>query len=99
MFQSLEGTSPTKLWPSAPALQLCGYLGYVHNVYFHVLYGTTNLMILWSPGFGAPGQEGLPQISSVHCVLGNRPFSYSGKEPGSSVIFIHFYTRGSIEWR
>ena len=29
----------------------------------------------------------------------NRPFSYSGKEPGSSVIFIHFYTRGSIEWR
>ena len=29
----------------------------------------------------------------------NRPFSYSGKEPGSIVIFIHFYTRGSIEWR
>ena len=29
----------------------------------------------------------------------NRPFSYSTKEPGSSVIFIHFYTRGSIEWR
>ena len=28
----------------------------------------------------------------------NRPFSYSTKEPGSSVIFIHFYTRGSIEW-
>ena len=31
--------------------------------------------------------------------LSNRPFSYSAKEPGSSVIFIHFYTRGSIEWR
>ena len=29
----------------------------------------------------------------------NRPFSYSTKEPGSSDIFIHFYTRGSIEWR
>ena len=29
----------------------------------------------------------------------NRPFSYSTKEPGSSVIFIHFYTRRSIEWR
>ena len=27
------------------------------------------------------------------------PFSYSAKEPGSSVIFIHFDTRGSIEWR
>ena len=23
-----------------------------------------------------------------------RPFSYSTKEPGSSVIFIHFYTKG-----
>ena len=31
--------------------------------------------------------------------LDNRPFSYSAKEPGSSVIFIHFYTRDSIEWR
>ena len=31
--------------------------------------------------------------------VGNRPFSYSTKEPGSSVIFIQFYTRGSIEWR
>ena len=29
----------------------------------------------------------------------NRPFSYSAKGPGSSVIFIHFYTRDSIEWR
>ena len=29
----------------------------------------------------------------------NRPFSYSTKEPGSSDIFIHFYTRCSIEWR
>ena len=29
----------------------------------------------------------------------NRPFSYSTKEPGSSDIFIQFYTRGSIEWR
>ena len=29
----------------------------------------------------------------------NRPFSYSDKKSGSSVIFIHFYTRDSIEWR
>ena len=29
----------------------------------------------------------------------NRPFSYSVKEPGSSVIFIHLHTRGSIDWR
>ena len=29
----------------------------------------------------------------------NRPSSYSTKEPGSSDIFIQFYTRGSIEWR
>ena len=29
----------------------------------------------------------------------NGPFSYSTKEPGSSDIFIQFYTRGSIEWR
>ena len=29
----------------------------------------------------------------------NRLFSYSAKESGSRVIFIHFYTRGSIEWR
>ena len=29
----------------------------------------------------------------------NRPFSYSAKEPGSSVIFIHFYTGDSIKWR
>ena len=29
----------------------------------------------------------------------NRPFSYSRKEPGSSDIFIQFYTRSSIEWR
>ena len=28
-----------------------------------------------------------------------RPFSYSTKEPGSSVIFKHFYTQGAIEWR
>ena len=28
----------------------------------------------------------------------NRLFSYSTKEPGSSDIFIQFYTRGSIEW-
>ena len=28
-----------------------------------------------------------------------RPFRYSAKEPGSSVIFIHFYTRDSIKWR
>ena len=29
----------------------------------------------------------------------NRPFSYSTKEPGSSDIFIQFYSQGSIEWR
>ena len=29
----------------------------------------------------------------------HRPFSYSTKEPGSSDIFIQFYTRSSIEWR
>ena len=29
----------------------------------------------------------------------NRPFIYSTKEPGSSIISIHFCTRGSIEWR
>ena len=27
----------------------------------------------------------------------NRPFSYSAKEPGSSVIFVHFYTRDSAD--
>ena len=35
-------------------------------------------------------------------MMSHRPFCYSTKEPGSSVIFIHFYTRdtqGSIEWR
>ena len=31
--------------------------------------------------------------------LCDRPSSYSRKEPVSSVIFKHFYTRGSIEWR
>ena len=29
----------------------------------------------------------------------NRPFSYSTKEPGSSVVFIYVYARGSIKWR
>ena len=29
----------------------------------------------------------------------NRPFCYSREEPGSSVIFIHFYERHSIEGR
>ena len=28
----------------------------------------------------------------------NRPFGYSTKERGSNNIFIHFYTRDSIEW-
>ena len=27
-----------------------------------------------------------------------RPFRYSAKDPGSSVISIHFYTQDSIEW-
>ena len=31
--------------------------------------------------------------------IANRPFSYSTKESGSSVIFTHFYTRRSMEWR
>ena len=35
----------------------------------------------------------------IKIVEPNRPFSYSAKEPGSSAIFIHFYTRDSIEWR
>ena len=30
--------------------------------------------------------------------FGNIPFSFSTKEPGSSDIFIHFYTRSLIEW-
>ena len=38
------------------------------------------------------------QVKGLHWDK-NRPFSYSAKEPGSSVIFIHFYTRDSIEWR
>ena len=29
----------------------------------------------------------------------NRPYSCSAKEPGSSVIFMHFYTRDLVEWR
>ena len=37
------------------------------------------------------------RITIVDMVRGNRPFSYSAKEPGSSVIFIHFNTRDSIE--
>ena len=37
----------------------------------------------------------LIEFSNVY----NRPFSYSRKEPGSSDIFIQFYTRSSIEWR
>ena len=44
--------------------------------------------------------HGIHILLQTHCRhLSNRPFSYSTKEPGSSVIFIHFYTRGSIEWR
>ena len=35
----------------------------------------------------------------LNCKVHDRPFSYSTKEPGSSVIFMHFYTRDSIEWR
>ena len=38
-------------------------------------------------------------VQILGMVFNNRPFSYSTKEPGSSVIFIQFYTRGSIEWR
>ena len=38
-------------------------------------------------------------IFLITAVPRNRPFSYSTKEPGSSDIFIQFYTRGSIEWR
>ena len=38
-------------------------------------------------------------LSGASLVQPNRPFSYSAKESGSSVIFIHFYTRDSIEWR
>ena len=35
----------------------------------------------------------------VRSFSANRPFVYSAKEPGSSVIFIHFYTRGSFKLR
>ena len=28
-------------------------------------------------------------------LLVNRPFNYSKKEPGSSDVFIHYYTRGT----
>ena len=36
---------------------------------------------------------------SLMSTQSNGPVSYSKKEPGSSVIFIQFYTQGSIEWR
>ena len=35
----------------------------------------------------------------AHNKAANRPFSDPTKEPGSSVVFIQFYTRSSIEWR
>ena len=35
----------------------------------------------------------------LHQSKHNRPFSYSTKEPGSSDIFIQFYSQGSIELR
>ena len=38
-------------------------------------------------------------VSSISKICLNRPFSYSTKEPGSSDIFVQFYTRGSTEWR
>ena len=41
----------------------------------------------------------IPRKYSMAASKYDRPFSYSTKEPGSSVIFIHFYMRGSIEWR
>ena len=41
----------------------------------------------------------LQLLHSIHTSGHNRPFSYSTNEPGSSVIFVHLYTRGSIEWR
>ena len=40
-----------------------------------------------------------PHSSFVFSVGFNRSFRYSTKEPGSSDILIHFYTRGSSEWR
>ena len=39
------------------------------------------------------------RISFIEKFQANGPFSYSTKEPGSSVTFIHFYARGSIVWR
>ena len=36
-------------------------------------------------------------VKRIPVFINNRPFSFSTKEPGSSIIFIHFYTRGSIE--
>ena len=41
----------------------------------------------------------LPRVPKLPFSNVNRPFSYSASEPGSSVIFIQFYIRGSIEWR
>ena len=42
--------------------------------------------------------EAIFDFVSKISVISNRPFSYSRKDPGSSVISIHSYTRGSIEW-
>ena len=44
-------------------------------------------------------QEIYVDLSCFMHPVHNKPFSYSKKEPGSSDIFIQFYTRGSIEWR
>ena len=44
-------------------------------------------------------QKSAKTFDSYLIEVENRPFSYSAKEPGSSVLFIHFYTRDSIEWR
>ena len=48
-------------------------------------------------GLGLRSRSGIA-IMCLHGTI-NRPFSYSTNEPGSSVIFIQFYARGSIEWR
>ena len=40
----------------------------------------------------------LIEVSAEFANSYNRTFSYSAKEPGWSVIFVHFNARGSIEW-
>ena len=57
-------------------------------------FASSDLQMIWfiHRKFYLPSGLVYHCFSSVH-----RPFSYSSKESGSSDIFIHVYTRGSIE--